>query len=533
MSTQAVSRALPRASAVGVAAQTVTGAVIAAAAAGLTVYLANLTTIKGLAVVVVVAGSLWLASTRRTGLALALIMLYLGLLDGYLKLATGSNYVTFIRDVLLYALVVGLLVRASVQGTRLEVPPLSGWVIAFVVLVLVQLLNPQDGTLVHSLAGVRQHLEFVPLFFLTFAFVRTKKALRIFVILLAVIAALNGLVGWIQFNETPAQFAAWGPGYTQRVLGEGGFQLAGRTAFVGGQDRTRPFGLGSDAGAGGVFGAFALGGIVALASLGVRRRYVLLAVVAAIGATAAIITSQGRGVIVGGVIILLAYGLLTATTRNRVATLVGVAIAGLVAFFVAQAIVSSAGSSSLRYQGLDPGSILQTTAKARGASITAIPHNFVTYPLGAGLGVSGPATGAQGASQLAGNVNAESEFSFLIVEGGIPGMVVLTGFTVSLLVLGLRRCRHERDREACILLAAVIAPIAGIFALFFPSALTASVPAGPYLWAAGGVISYWLVALPAARRRESAATARSPAVTAPSWQPLRPQRQTAPQIAAP
>ena len=81
----------------------------------------------------------------------------------------------------------------------------------------------------HSLAGVREHLEFVPLFFLTFAFVRSVKALRMLVILLAVIAAANGLASLVQFKESPQQFAAWAPGYAQRVLGTGSFSGGGRT----------------------------------------------------------------------------------------------------------------------------------------------------------------------------------------------------------------------------------------------------------------------------------------------------------------
>ncbi|HZV73363.1 MAG TPA: hypothetical protein VFF79_06575 [Conexibacter sp.] len=514
MSIHAIVRALPHSSRRDAVGQAVAAVAVAAVAAALTLFVTSQRTLSGAAAVLVVAGSLWLATTRRTAPALALLMVYLGALDGYVKLATGSQYATFIRDVLLYAFVVGLLVRATAHRTRLPTPPLSGWALAFVVLVLVQLLNPQAGSLVHSLAGVRQHLEFVPLFFLTFAFVRTTKALRAFVILLAALAAANGAVGWVQFDETPQQLAAWGPGYAQRVLGQGNFQLSGRTfASQSGQNRTRPFGLGSDAGAGGVFGAFALGGILALASLFTRMRYLLLAVVLAIGASTAIITSQGRGVIVCSVIVVLAYGLLTATSQGRVTSLLGLGLAAVVSFFVVQAIVGSSGSSALRYQGLSPSTFVQTADTARGKSIARIPGNLVKYPLGAGLATAGPASGvAPGASKLTGAVDAESELSFLTIETGIPGMLVLTGFTISLILLGLRRCRHEPDREARLLLAAVIAPVAGILALFFPSALTASIPAGPYLWAAGGIVSYWLVARPAARRRASqAAVASAPA----------------------
>jgi hypothetical protein len=486
--------------------QAAAGLLVAAVAAGVTAFVTDRAAITGVAVVLAVAGTAWFATTRHTQLALALVMLYLGLLDGYLKLASGSNLVTFVRDVLLYAIVVGLLGRATVQGRRLPLPPLSGWVIAFVVVVLIQIPNPHGGTVVHSLAGVRQHLEFVPLFFLAFAFVRTTRALRVFVILLAVIAAANGVVGWVQFRETAQQFASWGPGYAQRVLGTGNFTGGGRD-FTNGQGTaaTRPFGLGSDSGDGGLFGALALGGILALASLYTHRRYLLLAVVMAAGATLAIITSQSRGVVVGSVLVLLAFVLLAATSRNRFTSLVGLALAVTVSVFVVQAIIGSAGSSGTRYQALSPSSLVQTTNKARGKSISAIPHNLVTYPFGAGLGVAGPATSAPGASSLAGNVDAETEFSFLTDETGIPGVLVYTGFVVALLVLGIRRCRHEPDREARVLLAALIAPLAGILALFFISATSASVPTGPYVWTVGGIISYWLVALPATRRQQPTA----------------------------
>ena len=491
--------------------QTAAGLLVAGVVAALTAFVTRRAAAEGAAVLLVVAGGLWFAATRRTQLALALFVLYLGLLDGYLKLASGSNLVTFVRDLLLYAIVVGLLVRAIVQGKRLPLPPLSAWVIAFIVLVLVQVANPQGGTIVHSLAGVRQHLEFVPLFFLTFAFVRSVKALRMLVILLAMIAAANGVASFVQFKESPQQFAAWGPGYARRVLGTGAFSGGGRT-FKNGQvgGGTRPFGLGSDGGDGGWFGAFAFCGILALAAFSRKRRYQAFAVVAAIGAALAVITSQDRGVIVGSVIILLSFALLIATSRNRFTSLAGLALAGIAAVIVIQVIVGSVGTSQVRYQGLSPSSLLQTTSKARGKSIALIPHNLVTYPFGAGLGTGGPAISAPGASQLTltKGPDIETEFSFLIVETGIAGMIALVGFTVSMLVIGFRRCRLEPDREARALLAALIAPVAGIFVVFFTSAPSPSVPPGPYLWAVGGIVSYWLVARPAERRRAALAASR-------------------------
>ena len=81
------------------------------------------------------------------------------------------------------------------------------------------------------------------------------------------------------------------------------------------------------------------------------------------------------------------------------------------------------------------------------------------YPLGAGLGTAGPAAATGlGGSALTNTLNAESEFSFLVIEVGVPGMIVLVGFAVSLLGMGIVRCRREPDPQARLLLAALISP---------------------------------------------------------------------------
>ena len=506
MSALAIRQPLRRLSQQDLFAQIAAALGIAAVAAALAWFVGNHWSLRGFAIALTAAASIWFLTTRRTLLALGILAVYLGALDGYLKLASGSHALTFVRDVLVFALAIGVLVRAQARGERLSLPPLSRWVLAFVVLVLVQLFNPQAGSFAHSLAGARQHLEFVPLFFLTFAFVRTKHALRGFLIILLLVAAANGIAGFIQINETPAQFAAWGPGYSERVLGTGDFIAAGRTFYNAdtGKGQTRPFGLGSDSGSGGAIALYGIAGALALAALFTRIRYLLFAVVMAIGATTAIVTSQARGAIVASVVILLAYALMVVTSRGRVASVIGVVLAGLVVLFAAHQVVGSVGgSSSLRYEGLNTANVVQTAEKARGRSIAHIPNNLASYPLGAGLGVAGPSASAPGASPLtlSGRVDAETEVSFMTLETGIPGMLVLIGFVITLFATGVQRCRREPDRETRLLLAALVAPLAGALLLFMASAVTAAVPGAPYVWAVGGVISYWLIARPAAERR--------------------------------
>ena len=53
---------------------------------------------------------LWLLLSERYELTLAVLMLYLGLLDGYVKLKLNTSWATLGRDALLYAIVAGALV---------------------------------------------------------------------------------------------------------------------------------------------------------------------------------------------------------------------------------------------------------------------------------------------------------------------------------------------------------------------------------------------------------------------------------------
>lgn len=473
---------------------------MAAVAAGLTWFFNDQGLKRGLLAAAGLAVVGWFVTTRRTGLALALFAVYLGALDGYLKLATGSGAVKAVRDILLLAIVAGVGLRAVVRGTRVAAPPMTVWIVAFVVLVLVQFANPQAGTLLHSVAGARQHLEFVPLFFLTFSFVRTKHALRGFVLVLLIVAVANGIAGVVQYRLTPQELAAWGPGYAERVLGQGQFLESGRTFWSNTGNYVRPFGLGSEAGSGGLAGAFALGAVFVAASQVRRPSSMLLAAGAAIGAVAAIVTSQGRAVIVCSAVVALAYAMFTLTSRGRLSRLLGFALAAVVAIVAVEAIVGSSGTVASRYQALGPSSIVKTTDQARGGSFAAIPRLAAQYPLGAGVGTSGPASGTAGGNDLSGVLDSETEFTFMTGETGVAGMALLVGLVLTLALLALRRCREEPDPETRALLAAVLAPLAALLALCMVSAWSPTTPGGPYLWAAAGVASYWLIVRPAERR---------------------------------
>jgi len=170
-----------------------------------------------------------LVISTRYELTLALLVLYLGLLDGPIKLISASQAASAIRDVLILAIGLGMIVRLLASRKRVRMPPLSGWVLAFVVTVLVETVNPNTAGVLKIVGGFRQQLEWVPFFFFALSVdpfegalspaVRPSRRDR---------PRQTGSSATVQTRLSPTQLASWGPGYSQLVEGTNG--LGGRTS---------------------------------------------------------------------------------------------------------------------------------------------------------------------------------------------------------------------------------------------------------------------------------------------------------------
>jgi hypothetical protein len=446
----------------------------------------------------------WCFAHRRVDHTLAALGLYLGLLDGYIKLSTGSSAVTLARDVLVVAMAAGALVRTSRSGERLNLPPLGGLVIAFAVVVVVQLLNPDARNLAGGLAGVRQHLEFVPLFFLGSAYLRRESQIRTLLVLVVTCAAIGGVVSFVQSNLSPQELAAWGPGYAERVLGSGGFAGAGRTAIVNGASAVRPFGLGSDAGSGALFAAVALPSLIALLMAG-PNRYRLLVAPLAVGLALALATSGSRNALVVAFVSLFAFGLIAARSRNALRAIVGLGVGTLLVYGGFHEL-SSDNPAATRTKSIVSTNALSTYQDERGASLGLFGGYVKDHPLGVGIGRSGPATGAFATEGGAPGYNAETEWNFMVLETGVLGLGLYLLINLRLLDWTIRRIRNMQSATQRLYLAALAAPLAGLIAQGFAGPTTVSVPAAPYFWLVAGILSYWLAAK---YRREPLAAAVS------------------------
>lgn len=432
----------------------------------------------------------------RIEISLIGVVLYLGLLDGFVKLGTGVAVTAFIRDVLLYAVVVGALVRWLAARRPIPLPPLTGWILVYCATGLVQVANPSTQGITAALAGLRQHVEFVPLFLLAWSVLNSKRRLRVFLALLLTIGAINGVVSAAQFNLTPNQLAAWGPGYANRVLGTSQISIR---FFVdsSGRARVRPFGLGSDQGAGGAFGLIGLAAGLALWNLERRRRRLLVgaALLANVGA---IVASQSRSVVVAGVFTAIAFVALNGLSRHSLGILRALAFA-TVAVFLAVIFLGGGDSGAFsRYADLGSSRGIASGVSERSTVLPSFEYYLGHIPLGAGLASVGPAAVVTSGTSF----NAESQFNFTLVEVGIPGLLALYALFVVLLARFGRFVRKLLDPELRMLIAAVGAPMFGLVFISFTGPITTAPPTAPFLFGAAGIAARWLYPLrPGARSR--------------------------------
>jgi hypothetical protein len=435
------------------------------------------------------------AASTRYAVTLTILVLYFGLLDGVIKLMTASQAASSLRDLMIAAICVGVLARIVARREKVDLPPLTGWVIAFVVLVLVESANPNTLGPMKVIGGFRQHLEWIPFFFVGYYLMRSKARFRHLFVLLGVIALANGIVSTVQTQLTPEQLSSWGPGYAQRIAGTG--NVSGRVySDSEGRERVRPPALGSDIGFGGFVGVLALPGLLAMLGMGrVRQQWPLLILI--VGALLAIATSLQRTAVLGAAIAVLALVVLSASAgRRAVRVLAGLLVVSAVAFALAAVLAPSAGKGVFsRYNSITPGKAASTSVSYREGTITEIPSVIEKYPFGAGLAVAGAGRTFGGHSDVTIDghpASAESQYNYVALELGIIGLLFWVAISIAIVSLAIRGLRRIGDVELRLCLAGVFAAVIAFTIMGFVGPTMSNLPFGPYFWFALGIASYWL-----------------------------------------
>jgi hypothetical protein len=442
-----------------------------------------------------------LVSERRLEVTVVILALYLGLLDGPVKLGSGGHEVaTVFRDVLIFAVSLGAVLRLLASKERVRLPPLSGWVLVFVALVVAEAFSPSTHGIVKALGGFRQQLEFIPFFFFGYVLMRSKDRFRKLFIVLGVIALANGIVSTYQTKLSPGQLASWGPGYSELVYGTQGPGAKGGNAArlysSEGQARIRPPGLGKDAGFSGGVGLVALPCTLALLATGGRRKR-RVAMLFCLGALLAVVTGLGRLQVVGAVFAMLAFALLSASAGRRMTRPLTALLGVLVLAVPLGAVLVSVEASGTfnRYAEIAPGSAVGSKDK-KTSELSHLPHQLEVAPFGVGLASAGAASGFGGkvAEEFEGHgVGGETQYNFIADEVGLPGLLLWTGLVLNMILLAVRRLRHIADVELRIDLAGVFAIPVVLLLIGISGPVMGSAALGSFFWFTAGIASYWFL----------------------------------------
>lgn len=475
---------------------------------------------QGVSIVIVLGGFavalgvFALVVNTRLEITVAIVAIYLVLLDGPVKLGVGSHEATgAIPNVLIIAICVGALMRMVAGRERFRLPPLSGWVLAFVGTVAIEAFNPKTAGLIKVAGGFRQQLQWVPFFFFGYLLIRSKHRLRMFFIIVAVAATANAIVATYQTELSPASLASWGPGYQAlyQPASVGKKSSGARVYFSEGEARPRPVGLGSDSGASGGIGGLGLPFSLALfATWRGRRRWVAAAL--ALGSLVGILSGLGRLQVITAMLGLVAFvALSTLGGQPRRAIAAVLSVAALAIPFGAAVYLPLVKSGTFkRYESLESSSAGEIATHKEGA-YNLIPHLLSVDPFGVGLGTVG-SVGAIGGSVehlLEGHgVSAETQYNLIADELGAPGLVVWTVMSLYVIALIVRGIRRIRDPELVLLLAAACAPFCVLPITGSSGPFETAAAVGSYFWFAIGIVAYWFAG---GRSRSAAVPEPAPA----------------------
>jgi hypothetical protein len=448
-------------------------------------------------VVLGILGVIALASISRLEVSVTLLALYLGMVDGPVKLLSASQAGSAVRDILIFAVSIGALLRLVSKRERLTAPPLAAWVAAFVGLVVIEAFNPKTAGVIKIVGGYRQNLEWVPFFFFGYALIRSKERFRKMFIILGTLALVNGIVSTYQTKISVASLAGWGPGYSEKINGGGeeGGGVSARKYISEGVARVRPPGLGGDSGFGGAVGILALTGTLALmATAGKKRRW--YAIVMCLGSLVAVLIGLSRLELVGAVIDVVAFIGLSLSAGERVLRpLRALAVIAVLALPLGAIYVSSVGAGVFsRYESIEPNKIVQTSTTYKEKALALIPHYISQDPFGFGLATAGPAAGFGGktAGLLEGHgITAETQYNFTEDELGGPGLVLWVALSLQILFLVFTRLPRIEDVDIRICLAAVFSIFIAHTIMGIRGAYMTSGASGAFFWFQIGIAAYW------------------------------------------
>ena len=204
-------------------------------------------------------------------------------------------------------------------------------------------------------------------------------------------------------------------------------------------------------GFGGILGLLAVPAVFALVGLRTRHwRYALAAVPLSAGVLVAIATSQARVAVIGAALGLLTFLLLAAFAWRSMTAVVSVLAVAAIAFVVAIQLFEDVDEGLFeRYKqiNISPSGLVTETIAYREDTFELLPKYMADFPFGCRPGSEGPASTQPGGGPNTRRLAGETQPSFLLLELGIPGLLVFLGFVAVLMGRSLAAIPRFEDPE--------------------------------------------------------------------------------------
>jgi hypothetical protein len=360
--------------------------------------------------------------------------------EGYLRNRLNSPDILLVKDLMLAAIYLRVFGERFIRGQALvPATPANIPIAVFVLIVLIQCLNPAVTSIGQALVGIRTWLYYIPLYYIGIYMLRSEREVRRFLWFMLVCAVPICLLAIYQHRQGPAEYAAYGDAFRQSTF----------VTTVGDVEFYRPnatFSWPSH------FASFLT--LVTLVCLGVilssagRARTIALAIMLLVVGVN-IIEGQRTAYVLLSVATLLVLGL-----RGR---LYGAAIAALLAIavvLVVSQLTNSAGTERLRELQENRGDVV--SARAQAAWLYTLAAVEIS-PIGIGTGAT-----AIGARYVGGQIPLflEMPLAKVIAELSAVGLVVYLWLLAALCLVSLRaerRAATARDSRAADILAVVLA----------------------------------------------------------------------------
>jgi hypothetical protein len=299
--------------------------------------------------------------------------------EGFIKHKLGYALLTYVfKDFLMILLISAWLLKAlagrhgEYRRTVLDIP-----LVLFTAVCLIQIFNPNFENWVISIAGIKVHLIYMPLYYMGYYLLQDRPCLIRLIHLFSILAVIMGAYGIVQYLQGPEAVSSLGSSFAEIVRKD--------TWWAGSRHYFRPM---SFAATGGLASSFNMIGFPFVALSAIFSRHIWGKVLGAVSLLILMVALVLTGVR-SSLLSLMATGLLISIifSRRMLVPLVLVILIGL-------AISINLGEGQIEHRMASMSNPYKSFMTNRMRFITVVPELVSNYPAGIGLARTGAAAGA-------------------------------------------------------------------------------------------------------------------------------------------